>query len=146
MMIKVLGTPAAKGSLHCIGSRGRRNHVLIEQNAKSIDPWRRAVRKAGNVAVEKYGPLSGAIILVATFTVPRPKSVPLIVRPYPTSRSSGDEDKMLRLVQDALGDAGLYGDDSQIITGTGTKTYPDSPGIADRLDRPGVIIRIEQLT
>lgn len=144
MMIKVYGTPAPKGSMKCIGARGGRGHQLVEDN-KNTKPWRAKITKAGEQAVTKYGALTGPIVIEATFTVPRPASVPLTKRPYPITRSSGDVDKLMRVVLDALDDAGLYGDDAQVIGAPPWKTYPDSPGMPDRLDRPGVIIRIESL-
>lgn len=144
-MIKVLGVPAAKGSMKCIGSVGGRHHQLVEQNAKKIKPWRDLVTQAGKRALAKHGQLDGPIIIEAVFTVPRPVSVPLAKREWPITRSSGDGDKALRLILDALDDAGLYGDDAQIVTGTFTKCYPDTPGVPDRLDRPGAVIRIEAL-
>lgn len=146
MMIKVFGVPAAKGSMKCIGARGVRGHQLVEVNAKKIGPWRKTITDAGRAAVERYGPISGPIVLSVVFTVPRPPSVPLSKRAWPITRSSGDGDKALRLVFDALDDAGMYGDDAQIVMGSFTKAYPDTPGVADRLDRPGAIIRIESLT
>lgn len=145
MMIKVLGIPAAKGSMKCIGTTGGRHHQLVEQNAKTIKPWRQLITNAGRRAVAKYGPLDGPVTLEATFTVPRPASVPLSKRAWPITRSSGDVDKQLRLALDALTDSGLIGDDSQIVMGSYTKTYPDTPGAPDRLDRPGAIIRIEAM-
>lgn len=147
MMIKVFGVPAAKGSMKCVGAgRGGQHHQLVEVNAKKIKPWRDLVTQAGRRALTKNGgPFTGALIIEATFTVPRPATVSLSKRPYPTTRSSGDVDKMMRLVLDALDDAGLYDDDAAVIGAPPWKTYPDSPGIADRLDRPGAIIRIEEL-
>lgn len=144
MMIKVYGTPAAKGSMKCIGTAGGRHHQLVEQNAKKIKPWRDLITQAGKRAVAKHGSMIGPIIIEATFTVPRPGSVPLGKRPWPTSRGL-DADKALRLLLDALDDAGLYADDSQIVHATTAKCYPDTPGATDRLDRPGAIIRIEQI-
>lgn len=144
MMIKVLGIPAAKGSMKCIGTTGGRHHQLVEQNAKKIDPWRRLVTDAGRKAAMKYGRLTGPVAIEATLTVPRPTSVPLSKRAWPITRSSGDGDKMLRLILDALTGT-LIEDDAQIVHATTTKTYPDTPGATDRLDRPGTIIRIEAI-
>lgn len=147
MMIKVYGDPATKGSMKCIGARGGRGrHTLIPDNKPAAVIWHRKLMTAGKQAVDKFGPLSGPIVCDITVTVARPASTTVKTRPWPVTRSSGDKDKHERAVLDALDNAGLYGDDSQIVSGNTTKCYPDTPGAVDRLDRPGVIIRIEQLT
>ena len=146
MKITVLGGPATKGSMRCIGARGGRGrHTLIPDNKPEAVAWHSKVMSGGRKAVDKYGPLSGPLVVDLTFTVHRPPSVPLSKRPWPITRSSGDSDKLLRAVLDALDDAGLYGDDSQIVMAGVAKAYPDTPGAVDRLPRPGVVIRIETL-
>lgn len=144
MMIRVFGVPAAKGSMKCIGATGGRHHQLVEQNAKKIDPWRKLIANAGQRAAMKYGRLTGPVAIEVTFTVPRPASVPLSKRAWPITRSSGDLDKQVRLCLDALTGT-LIADDSQVVYLTAAKTYPDTPGATDRLDRPGAIIRIEEI-
>lgn len=144
MKITVLGTPATKGSMKCIGARGGRGHQLVEDH-KSTAPWRAKVKQAGEQAVAKLGSLDGPLAIDLTVTIARPASVKPEARPWPITRNTGDVDKYARLIFDALDDAGLYGDDSQIVTCTTSKCYPDTPGALDRLDRPGVVIRIEQI-
>lgn len=146
MMIKIYGMPAPKGSMKCVGQRGRRRHVVVPDDPPGLEKWHRKIMKAGKLAVEKYEPMSGPIAVALTFTFDRPASTTVTGRPWPVTRVDGrDVDKLARAVLDALDDAGLYGDDSQIVTVTSTKTFPDTPGATDRLDRPGVIIRIESL-
>lgn len=147
MMIKVYGQPATKGSMRCIGAHGGRGrHTLIPDNKPEHKVWHRKIMAAGKKALEKYEPLTGPLAIDLTFTFDRPKSVKATSRPWPVTRSSGDVDKLARAVLDALDDAGLYDDDSQIVTATTAKCYTDTPGAVDRLDRPGVIIRIEALS
>lgn len=146
MMIRVYGDPATKGSMRCIGARGGRGaHTLIPDNKPAAITWHRLIMAAGKKALEKYEPLTGPLAVDLTFTFARPASIKPTSRPWPITRSSGDVDKLARAVLDGLDDAGLYGDDSQIVMATAAKTYPDTPGAVDRLDRPGVIIRIEQI-
>lgn len=140
MMITAYGDPAPKGSLKCVGRNGR--HQLIEDNPKT-KAWRERIAAAGRLAAARHGQIDGPIIVDATFTIERPASVPASKRPWPVTRSAGDVDKLLRLILDGLDDGGLYGDDAQIVTATACKCYPDTVGVPDRLDRPGVIIRIE---
>jgi Holliday junction resolvase RusA-like endonuclease len=135
--VRVYGLPAPKGSMKCVGKNGR--HQLVEQLAKTVTPWRALVVAAGK-ALPVSG-LVGPIGVEVTFTVPRPKTVPLSVREWPTV-ARGDLDKMCRLLLDGLEDAGLYGNDSQVVDLHAVKAYPDTPGATDRLDRPGAVIRI----
>lgn len=141
-VVKVYGTPAPKGSLHCIGSRGRRNHVLIEDN-KATKPWREFIKAAG-LAICGDEPYEGALGVEATLTLARPASVMPAERPYPHKKSPGhgDSDKLGRTVLDGLQDAHLFSDDAQIVELVTRKGYPDSPGMPDLLERPGALIRV----
>lgn len=147
--VRVFGLPAPKGSLKCIGARGKRGHVLIEDSTNT-KPWRELVEKAGR-ALPVTG-LAGPVGLEVTLTLPRPKShygtgrnatvlkasSPL----WPISHQAGDTDKLERTVLDGLQDAGLFVDDCLVVELTGRKVYPDTPGVPDRLDRPGAVIRV----
>lgn len=156
-VLAVYGDPAPKGSLKCIGQRGR--HQLVEDSARTA-PWRdRVARGARRLTVSG---LSGPLGLEVTLTVERPVSHYLTrrdpdtglrilsaagrSRPYPTKRSQGmggDVDKLARVILDALEDAGVYGDDAQVVELTARKTYPDGPGVLpDALVRPGARIRL----
>jgi len=147
--VRVFGSPAPKGSLKCIGARGKIRHVLIEDSTNT-KPWRELIEKAGR-ALPVTG-LAGPVGLEVTLTLPRPKShygtgrnaavlkasSPL----WPVSHQAGDTDKLSRTVLDGLQDAGLFVDDCLVVELLARKTYPDTPGAADRLDRPGAVIRI----
>jgi len=45
-------------------------------------------------------------------------------------------------VLDGLQDAGLFTDDCLVVELPARKTYSDTPGAQDRLERPGAVIRI----
>lgn len=131
----VPGTPAPKGSMRCIGGRGR-GHQLIEDN-KRTRPWRQNVARAASRAPEqadKGQPVEVSI----TFLLERPRShytargalrkgSPAL----PTGHGTGDLDKLERTILDALEDAGVLHNDAQVIGGTTVKLYarPDqNPG------------------
>lgn len=164
--ITIPGRPAPKGSLKCVGGRGR--HQLIEDNAKS-DPWRvevvRWTRKHGADHHAVKGQPLGAEI---SFTLPRPNShyrtrrnpatgvvgptgevKPAYVDAWPVNRGTYDVDKLLRLILDALQDAGLLVDDAAVCDVTTRKRFPSVDGEVDAYDRlpyPGVRIRLYPLT
>lgn len=159
--ITIPGTVQPKGSLKCVGRRGKRAHVLLEDN-KDSTPWRKAVtgwlvRKWPTKAAPRQ-PLGAEV----TFTLARPAghygtgrnagrlkpSAPA----FPTTHGTGDVDKLLRLILDAMQDAGHLVDDAQVIEVTTRKAYvlstgtdtiaPLDPDPYDRLPYPGVCIRL----
>jgi Holliday junction resolvase RusA-like endonuclease len=138
--IRLYGLPAPKGSLRCVGRRGRRAHVLIEDN-KNTKPWRDKVAYAGR-RLRITEPWTGPIGVEVTVTVPRPATVRREGRPWPVTRSSYDVDKLARVILDGLQDAQVFRDDSQIVELTIRKAYPDTDDCPDRLDNPGACIRL----
>jgi len=126
----VYGTPAPQGSKRALG-RG----VMVESSAK-VAPWRADVRQA---AMEAYSgpPLSGPLSVVAVFTLSRPKSAPKRRRVWPDKRP--DPDKLIRSTLDAIGSAGTWGDDAQVVRLDARKLYTGDPGA---LDRPGATVTV----
>ena len=114
------GEPAPKGSLRHVG-HGR----LVEQVKKSR-PWRDAVTIAAAAArdQEAWATLDGPVTVIVHIAVARPKTVR---RLWPITRSSGDVDKHARNVLDAITDAHLIRDDSQVIDLRITKAYATEP-------------------
>jgi len=133
------------------------------ESSKKVKPWREDVRAAALQAINGIdlatpdgeqqareqlhrirGDWKHPITVRATFFLPRPKSH------YRTGRHSQllreaaparpattpDLDKLIRSTLDALGSAGVYRDDSQIVSVTAAKVY------ADFVRPPGAIIRI----
>lgn len=125
----VYGTPRPKGSMRHVG-HGR----LVEQIAGSPD-WRRAVAEAAYTAIgcacadghpncgtTKPGyPYTGPVEVHVRFLFNRPKSA----KPdaMPSTRATGDVDKLLRNVYDALQDAGVIRDDAQVVDDVSSKRY-----------------------
>ena len=128
MRITVLGTPAPQGSKRHVG-----NGVMIE-SSKKVKPWRQDVKYAALEAISDTDPISGPVNIRVTFYLPRPKGH------YGTGRNSGqirtaapskpagkpDIDKLLRSTLDALGEAGVFGDDAQITDVLMGKRFADT--------------------
>lgn len=156
LVISIPGHPAPKGSLKCVGGRGR--HQLIEDNVKT-KPWRDAValwiRRNWHQHADEHQPLGADV----TFSLPRPKyhygtgKNAYILKdtapPYPTKKAkdAGDADKLLRLILDAIQDTDVLPDDAQVIDVSARKRYAadNPPPGSDVLGYPGVVIRLYPL-
>lgn len=105
----VPGAAAPQGSKRHVGG-GR----LIE-SSKAVGPWRervalvahQAMRDAGNT-----GPYTGAVAVVLSFVLPRPKSAPKLKVVAATKRP--DLDKLARACLDAITGV-IVADDSQFV-------------------------------
>ncbi|MGW2863342.1 RusA family crossover junction endodeoxyribonuclease [Streptomyces sp. NPDC001205] len=149
------GRPAPQGSKAYKGHRrnattGRISPVLVEQS-KRVKPWRALVTAATQRAItehapHKYGwvaPLDGPLAAEIVFTVLKPASAPKRKRTWPTTRHSGDVDKLIRSTFDGLADAAAVVDDSRIVRVTATKAFPGEH--PEALEGPGAIIRLYTL-
>jgi hypothetical protein len=154
------GHPLTKGSMKCIGRRGRVAHVLIESDDSGAKArWREFIATntgrawpAGQHAV-KGQPLGAEI----TFTLDRPKShygtgrnagkvKASYASAFPVGHDTGDIDKLLRLILDALQDAEVIPDDCAVVETLARKTYVSSAvEVPDALGHPGVVIRLYPL-
>jgi crossover junction endodeoxyribonuclease RusA len=122
--MRVLGYPAPQGSKRHVG-RG----ILVEAS-KLVTPWREAV-----VAECQRHEVAGRLLdepldVFLGFFFPRPAShlkssgavkdsAPL----YPSRRSVGDIDKLVRSTLDALVQASVITDDSLVVNLTASKRY-----------------------
>lgn len=142
--------PAPQGSKRHVG-HGR----LLEQS-KRVAPWRSAVEDAARAAIIashaiRYGgrpavqpqSLDGPLSVEVVFTVRKPASAPKTRVTWPTTRDSGDIDKLLRSTFDALTTAGAIADDSRIVEVTSRKVFPGE-GLG-ALEMPGAVIRVWRL-
>lgn len=123
----VHGVPATKGSLKPV-PRGNRT-ALVESHTTS-KPWREAVKWAALQAVadregagDPFATLAGPVEVHVVFSFAKPKSAPKSRRIWPCNRSSGDVDKLLRNLFDALEDAGIYSDDAQVVSVVSDKAF-----------------------
>jgi crossover junction endodeoxyribonuclease RusA len=138
--IIILGTPAPQGSKHgyAVKSKGAYTGKVaqVESSAK-VKPWRMAVKYAAmeeiNLHPNSTGwlPMTGAVVVGVVFRLPRPKghygtgrNVALLKPSAPWCPAGRpDLDKLLRSTFDALGEAGVWGDDAQVVTVRGAKKY-----------------------
>lgn len=165
--------PAPQGSKKYAGHRtnattGKSAAVLIEQS-KRVKPWRAAVTDAARAALTEGGGhlfrewdvlsracavcgtaqaehylCPGAVSVEVTFTVQKAKSAGRKFC-WPTTRFSGDIDKLQRATFDAVSDAGgIWVDDSRVVEVLARKVHPGE-GV-DALDTPGAVIRIWSLS
>lgn len=131
----VYGTPAPQGSKRHVG-RG----IMVESSAK-VKPWREAVK---TVALFEYPPsmaMVGPVGVTVVFTLAKPASAPKTRITYPAKRP--DLDKLIRSTFDALGEAGVWKDDAQVIWVNASKVYPGEG--EDALDVPGARIWVTQV-
>lgn len=114
MFINVVGIPAPQGSKKSIG-----NNRFVE-TSKKLPAWRKAVKEAALEVMATEQKIEGPVFLDVTFFMPRPKTVD---RAYPTV--TPDSSKLLRAVEDSLTDAGVWIDDSYVISTHLLKVYAD---------------------
>lgn len=152
LVLTVYGHPAPKGSLKCVGTKGR--HRLVEDNPHTSE-WRAAIVLAAahlDDPDNAHAQHHQAIGVELTSTFPRPASHygtgrnAELLRPsaptYPTAAyTTGDVDKLARLVLDALADAHVLDNDAQVVELTARKAYAGDH-MPDALDRPGLRARI----
>lgn len=141
------GKPAPKGSLRCVGKDGR--HQLVEDNART-KPWRAAVAAEAPLILGRADDRQPiGVEITSTFARPADhygtgRNAAVLkdsAPPSPTNRHTADVDKLARLVLDALVDARLIVDDSQVVEVVSRKAWARS-GTPDALDHPGAIIRV----
>lgn len=119
---EVIGVPRPQGSKKAF-VRGNRA-MLVESAGEPLKDWRSAVSHAAATAGHGHDlPLDGPLHAHITFRFRRPKSAPKTRRTWPTTRSTGDIDKLLRSTFDALDDAGLIADDARIVGVSALKDY-----------------------
>lgn len=134
--VVVYGKPAPQGSK----TRNKYGGVR-DDNAERLKPWREAVK---HVTLTDAGDREeGPVKVDLTFTFDPPKSAPKRRRIWPVTRASFDVDKLARACFDALTDAGVWRDDSQVVHLTARKVYVGDTGA---LDIPGAHIRVWQVS
>jgi Holliday junction resolvase RusA-like endonuclease len=144
MRITVYGKPITQGS------KVRTRWAMRDANGETLHPWRDNVRSAALDALKlEPGFLSAPVIVDIRFTFARPNShygvgknagkVKGGAPPFPSSRNAGDIDKCARAILDALTDAGVFADDSQVVELDARKVWV---GTSLALDRPGAVIDV----
>lgn len=135
LVITVHGKPAPQGSKRHVG-----NGVMIE-SSKRLRPWREDVKAAALTVLNGQPRIEDAPVCAhITFCFDKPLRAPKRRPIWPITRSSGDVDKLVRAVFDALTDAGVWRDDAQVISVTADKIHTDDPDAPLRV--PGAVVRI----
>lgn len=104
----VPGHPAPQGSKRHVG------HGIMVESSKKVKPWRSDVRSGlidGEGRPRAY--FDDAVYVHLCFVMPRPVSTPK--RSTPPAIKKPDLDKLTRAVFDAIGSAGCWRDDSQVV-------------------------------
>jgi hypothetical protein len=151
--IAIPGRAVPKGSMKCIGRRGRVAHQLVEQVDNA--GWRTVVVDA----LARYWPAGDGrrpvkhqpVGVKLTFTLERPKThhgtgrnartLKAAAPDYPAAHGTGDVDKLARLILDALQDGDVLPNDAQVVQLTARKFYAGDPH-PDALGYPGAVIRL----
>ena len=133
MTFTVIGLPAPQGSKKFVGVRAGRG-IMIE-SSKNVKPWRDSVTCAAMEAGHGGAALDCPCSLRVAFYLPRPKSAKKETSP----RRKPDLDKLLRCTMDALTAAGIWADDSRVVSVIATKSFADLWG--HRV--PGAAITVE---
>lgn len=135
--IMVDGVPATQGSKRIVqgkrkdGTPGKLR--MIEDNDRKKKKWRALVQEAAEVVMAGGPPFAGPLVLCVTFYLPRPMSHWGTGRDHAKLRASApaapaalgrnDLSKLVRCVEDALTDAGVWRDDAQVTALVAGKLY-----------------------
>jgi Holliday junction resolvase RusA-like endonuclease len=119
--VVVAGVPVTQGSMKAFTVGGQ---AIVD-----------AVHRQLGESIDLY---TGPVRLSAAFRLPRPKTLPKRRRTWPTGARSGDADKFLRCLGDALTGV-LIADDSLIVDARVTKDYAEAGA------QPGVIFTLEEI-
>jgi Holliday junction resolvase RusA-like endonuclease len=137
---KILGLPAPQGSKSFKGMvKGKRGQDIprMVESSKELPKWRKSATQQAFVQWLGKPPLDQALVVMMTFTLPRPPSIPK-ARRFPTVKP--DVSKLARALEDSLTDAGVWADDARIVDLITCKRYPgDGIGV---LKVPGVVVHV----
>ena len=138
----VAGLPQTKGSLrqwHRWRADGNCLLGISEQGGPRLGEWRALVATAAKRAMRQAPPLAGPISLELTFIFPRPKkqTPENVACPYVWGNRRWDLDKLQRAIFDAMTDAAVWNDDSQVAHVLARKLY--------QVAHPGCDISVEAL-
>lgn len=127
----VPGAPIGQGNMT------QNRYGIIYDSTKGLRPWREMVTghalRAMNMARNKSAGLqkfTSSVGLHVCFVMPRPKSYPKTK--FVPATKKPDLDKLMRAIGDALTDARVWVDDSQVVESFASKRLADfgeSPGV-----------------
>lgn len=138
------GVPIPKGSNRALARLvgGKAVGVMVEGSSdagrKRLKEWAATIEAAASAEIERTGvawpSTESSIVAEVVFWLPRGRTVR---RQHPCKKP--DIDKLLRTVLDALTNAGLWADDSQVVEVRSAKRY------ATDARPPGVVIRAKEI-
>lgn len=110
------------------------------ESSKKVKPWRQDVKYAALEAIKGVEglPHDGPIRVQVTFTLAKPKSA----KKGASACKKPDIDKLIRSTFDAIGEAGVWTDDSRVI---GLRCFKCYVGDLYSLPTPGATIQIDPL-
>jgi len=115
--------PATQGSKKYVGTRRTatgNNIPLIVESHPGLPKFRKAITDAIVDSNDEDMRFVGAVKVSATFYLPKPKTSS---NRFPLNQRSGDLDKYLRALMDAVTKSELWGDDSQVVEIEAYKLY-----------------------
>lgn len=111
----VAGAPAPQGSKRALRAGSR---ITMIESSKRVKPWRKAVREAFEAVRDELGvelfPV-GPVVVKIVFVMHRPQATARR-KPTPAHTKRPDLDKLIRSTFDAIGEARVWADDSQVVT------------------------------
>lgn len=147
LVVTVYGKPITQGS-----KTKNRYGAVYDDNAATLKPWREAVKTAALEVMQYADRITGPVMVRCIFSFDRPRAHYRTGRnahllrenapPFPANVRSGDIDKIERSCFDALTDAGVWVDDSQIVKVEAEKAWT---GTALALPIPGARIEITEM-
>lgn len=132
LRVFVPGSPITQGSKDA-GVNPKTGRVFMRESSPDLKTWRATVAWRARGAW-RAAPMTGAVQVEVLFILPRTAALPKRRLPFATPQRSGDVDKLLRAVLDALTEAGIYLDDAQVVDAHPRKRY------AKPTERPGAWI------
>ena len=142
----VFGRAVPQGSKRAFVNPATGRAVMVEQAGARHKDWRALVRDKASLHAPPE-PLEGPIFVSLHFAFERPKKhyhhrkAGRVLRTdspprYVNSRGVGDIDKLTRSILDAITDAGILRDDSQVSMLLATRAWTEGPGCCNVRIRP----------
>lgn len=119
----IYGEAASQGSHKAFIVKGK---PRITDSNENLAPWRSVVVAAAREAMPvDWQPITGAVLVTIMFHLRRPASAPKTIDVHATKKP--DIEKLVRAIHDALTDAGVWLDDSQVVSLRADKQYAVPP-------------------
>lgn len=146
IVLEVLGLPIAQGSMVAFIDKRSHRALMKPTNETALKLWRKKITGEATHAMHYHDQISGPLKVQAVFAFDRPnhhygtgRNTHLLrdnAPRFPDNRGSKDLDKLLRAAFDALTDAGVWADDSQVVHAVARKLWagesvhaPETPGM-----------------